>query len=102
MSDSELEGLTEPRGTGLGGNPEQGHQAPDTSVQIESIPGLSVCSRRVFAGCYSGLNSKATKQGQTKTSPLVSGAFSPQPSQNCSKGATLIDFKLEISLEQDF
>ena len=42
MSDSELEGLTEPRGTGLGGNPEQGHQAPDTSVQTESIPGLSV------------------------------------------------------------
>lgn len=42
MSDSEPEGLTEPTGSGLGGNPEQGHQASATSVQTKSTPGLSV------------------------------------------------------------
>lgn len=42
MSDSELEGPTAPTGTGLGGNPEQGHQVPATSVHLESILGLSV------------------------------------------------------------
>lgn len=42
MSDSEPEGPSAPTDTGLGGNPEQGHQVPDTSVHLKSIPGLSV------------------------------------------------------------